>query len=344
MRIPLTPLIRRSFVVPALVLLGFAPVAAQEAEEPPAMTRAERIQSVENLKQHIAMREQRFESLRQELLALDERTESQIDYIVEMLASLRDSRDSRTNVANLKTEVMDSLMRSITIYRRNRMDVFERMRSERAVPLEELERTLERFDERIGKRIDQVTQLALSFPGSETVDKYESFGTSYFNGWSRESVRISEDWRQNQRVDRSGRQARGDTLEQINDALRRNEVRRAGIADALANRQLPEQERAVQEEELGRIDALIDHLRSQRRELALPGYGGAREIGRGEAHDVAHMLDDARRDLTRDFNDIMRRYSELEVERTRLFALKNNLAAREQWLKDNPPAEGEEEG
>lgn len=341
MKIQHPPLHRLLVIVPALSLLALNTAAAGDTDAPPPMTWAERVQSVENLKQHIAVREQRFETLREELLALDERTESQIDFIVDTMSSLRDSQDSRTNVANLKRDVMDSLMRSVWIYRRNRMDIFERMRSEQTVPLEELERTLEAFDQRIGKRIDQVTQLAQSFPGSESVERFESYSTSYFDGWHRENVRISDEWRQNRRIDRSGRQARGEAVQQIDEAIRNNESRRAGIADALDNRRLPDQERAVQEAELGRIDALIDHLKSQRRELILPGYGGTREIGRGESHDVAHMLDDARRDLSRDFFEIMRKYSELELERSRLFALKNNLAAREQWLQDNPPPDGE---
>ena len=94
----------------------------------------------------------------------------------------------------------------------------------------------------------------------------------------------------------------------------------------------------MQQEELGRIDATLDKLREDRRELVLPDGGGAtREIGAGEAHDAEQLLDDERADLARDFGDIMRKYTELDAERTRIFDLKANLAAREQWLKDNPP-------
>jgi hypothetical protein len=33
----------------------------------------------------------------------------------------------------------------------------------------------------------------------------------------------------------------------------------------------------------------------------------------------------------------MRKYAALSTERTRLFDLKANLAAREEWLRQNPP-------
>ena len=72
--------------------------------------------------------------------------------------------------------------------------------------------------------------------------------------------------------------------------------------------------------------------------MALPSNSGAgREIGLDEAHDAEKLLDDERADLARDFWDIMRKYTELSGERTRIFNLKANLTAREEWLQKNPP-------
>lgn len=130
---------------------------------------------------------------------------------------------------------------------------------------------------------------------------------------------------------------RRELLEQIEDALKRNESQQASIIDMLDNRKLKAAERASQEQELGRLEAAIDALKTKRRELALPTGGATHEIGGDEAHDAELMLDDARGDLSRNFSDIMRRYSELDAERTRISQMKKNLALREQWLKDNPP-------
>jgi len=62
------------------------------------------------------------------------------------------------------------------------VDVFEQMRKDTNVPKEELEKTLKTFDERIGKRLTQVMELAKSFPGFKDTNKYESYGSSYSNG------------------------------------------------------------------------------------------------------------------------------------------------------------------
>jgi len=326
--------------ITALGIWSLSSVAgfSQTTPAPAPIDYPARIQSVANLKQHLAQREERFEMLKKDLLAMDARVEKQIDDIVKNLASLKDSVDSKTKVANIKQEAMDALVRTIWLYRQKRVDVFERMRKDTNVPKEELEKTLKAFDDHIGKRVDQVMELAKSFPGHEDVKKYESYGASYYNGWYQENTRVTDEWKQNRRASTAGRVTRRDLLQELDKAIDTNRSRRASIADALANRKLSDKERTLQQEELGRIDATLDKLREDRRELVLPDGGGAtREIGAGEAHDAEQLLDDERADLARDFGDIMRKYTELDAERTRIFDLKANLAAREQWLKDNPP-------
>jgi hypothetical protein len=293
---------------------------------------------VENLKQHIAQRESRFEMLKQDVLALDARTEKQIDDIVKNLASLKDSEDSKTRVANIKEDVIEGLIRTVWIYRQKRVDLFETMRKDSNVPQEELAKTLKTFDERIDKRVTQVMELAKSFPGHKDVNKYESYGSSYSNGWYQENLRVSEEWKQNRRDNTSGKVTRRELLQELDKALARNQTRRAAIADGLEKRKLSDKERTLQYAELGRIDATLDKLKASRRELVLPdGSSATREIGGDEAHDAGQMLDDTRKDLARDFSDIMRKYSDLSTERTRIFDLKANLTAREEWLKQNPP-------
>jgi hypothetical protein len=296
-----------------------------------------RVKSVATIKEHIAEREERFALLKKDLIDMDARLEKQVDSIIKRLAAVTDSNDSRTLVAHMKDDVMDGLIRNIWVYRQKRVTVFERMRKENIVPKEELEKTLKTFDDHINKRVSQVMELAKSFPGHQDLKKYESYGTSYYNGYQQEDLRISEDWKQNRRESTSGRQARKEILKTLETAIETNQNRRATILNTLANSKISEKEKALQQEELGRTEATIDNLKSQRSELVLPNAEGGKEIGGGEAHDIKQMLDDARADLSRDFTDIMRKYSDLETERTRIYELKNNLQAREEWLKNNPP-------
>jgi hypothetical protein len=318
----------------ALLSLTLLNASAQPAAAP--IDYEARVKSVATLKEHIAAREERFAMLRKDLLAKDERLEKQVDSIIKRLAELTDSQDSRTKVANMKDHVIEGLIRNLWIFRQKRVDVFERMRRENIVPKEELEKTLAAFDAHINKRVSQVMEIAKSYPGHQDMNKYESYGTSYYNGYDHENVRISEDWKQNRRDNTSGRQARKEVLEALEKAIETNQSRRALILNNLGSKKITDKEKTLQQEELGRIDAAIDNLRNQRRELVMPEGGGGKEVGGDEAHDIEQMLEDARGDLSRDFSDLMRLYNDLETERTRLYGLKNNLQAREEWLKNNP--------
>jgi len=69
----------------------------------------------------------------------------------------------------------------------------------------------------------------------------------------------------------------------------------------------------------------------------VPGDTASRELGMSEASDVEKMIRDSVGDLSQDFQDIFRKYNDLDKERTRLRGLENNLKAREEWLQKNPP-------
>jgi hypothetical protein len=321
----------------AIVVAGLvSPLAAQTTEAPPLDYEA-RVRSVATLKEYIAQREARFEALKKDLLTLDARVEERVDYVVKTLTTLKDSNDSRTKISNLKEEVIEGLRRSITVYRQKRMEIFERQRKEQTVPEAELAANIDAFDKRIGKRIAQITELVQSLPGHEDVAKYESDGGHYNNGWYEETSRISDEWRQNRRQTAKTDTERRQVLADIEKSLDASDSRRRSLTEILKKTSLTEKDRSIALQELGRVDALIDDLKNRRRELALPGGTATRELGMSEASDIERMISDSRDDLSRDFQDILKKYGDLDQERTRLRGLENNLKAREEWLQKNPP-------
>lgn len=321
----------------AVVVAGLAtPLLGQTTEAPPLDYEA-RVQSVATMKDYIAQREARFAVLKQDLLTLDARVEERIDYLVKTLAGLKDSNDSKTKVANLKEDVIAGLRRTITTYRQKRMEIFERQRKEQTVPEAELAANIDAFDKRIGKRISQIMTLVQSLPGHQDVPKYESDGGSYYNGWYEETSRISDEWKQNRRQSANTDAERRDLLKDLNTAIDSNDNRRRALVESLTKGKLTAKDRSIKQQELGRTDALLDNLKQRRRELAVPGGTASQEIGMSEASDVEKMIRDSVGDLSQDFQDIFRKYNDLDKERTRLRGLENNLKAREEWLQKNPP-------
>ncbi len=321
------------------------------AQTTSAIDIAERRQSVVDLKKHVEMREQRLLEIATDIRSLDDRNEKRIDAIVEMLRTLKDSESTKTRINALKGDVIAGLRKSITIYQTKRRDIFERLRTDKSASMQALTGDLEKFDTRTQKRVDQILELAKSMPAREDVDKYETDSQSYWNGWHYETSRISEEWKQNRRQGVATEKTLRELREALEKAIVTLESTSASTRGLLKDRNLSDSERAIQEQELGRITAMLDHRRAELVELALPATSSAASesssatsadpkstptpAAKDSAEEMKHLLDDARKDITEDFWTVLRKYSEATKERDKILALKANLEAREKWLVEH---------
>jgi chromosome segregation ATPase len=318
-----------------LLLVGLAviPFAGLAAEEKPATDFEARKASVANLEAHIAQREERLGEWRKDIADLDARIEKRVDELVKMLAGITDSQQSRMRVSQLKKESIEGLKRGIDMYVSKRKEVSERIRAGDSSSLADLSK----FDERIIKRVDQITELAKSIPTHSDVAKYETSGRSYWNGYYDENSRITEEWRQNRRDSLQSGKQRDDASKALRDTLDRLDQRRRSLNDLLTNRQITESARELCYAELGQIDAYEDHLNAQLRDLATSTTKGGEAVGRDQAHDIELLIDDARKDLREDVASLFRAYDQFAKGRAYLEGLKENLAARKEWLEKNAP-------
>ncbi len=333
-------------------LLVLPPIYAQDvAPQAAPIDMAARRQSVENLKGHIAAREARLVEIAADIRSLDARNEKRIDAIVSTLQGMTDSEDSKTRINALKAEVIGGLRKSITIYQQKRSEVFERLRTDKTVSMEALTKDMDRFDARTKKRMDQIMELAKSMPEHKDVEKYESGGGDWWDGYYYENSRVSDEWKQNRRQGVATEVNRRELRQALDKAIADQQSRRDSIAGLLKDRQLSDASRALQERELGRTDAMLDNLRQELVSLTLPNTSSAVVIdtsastptssggeGTADADDAVAMkdlLNDSRKDISRDFWDILSKYGQAARERDKIIALKANLAAREKWLAEN---------
>lgn len=307
-----------------------APNPAEEIS--PEMIEARR-ESVSNLETHIAQREERLAEWGRDIVDLDTRIEHRVDELVKLLAGLRDSQQSRTNVTQMKREAIDGLRNGIEIYSRKRREVAESIRQGDESALGDLGK----FDERIIKRVDQIAELTKSIPTHQDTDRYESDGGSYWNGYYYENSRVSDEWRQNRRDRTASDQQRRETSRALQSGLDRLDQRRRALKDSLENRNLTASERKLYATELGQIDAYTDHLKAQLADVTTATSGGGTPIGRGQAHDIGNLIEDARRDLREDVARLFRTYDQFARGRAYLAGLKEKLDARRKWLEENAP-------
>jgi uncharacterized coiled-coil protein SlyX len=303
-------------------------------EPVPVMDLEARKESVVNLEAQIALREARLAELGQDIVTLDGRIEKRVDSLVKMLAETRDSQDSKTKISKIKQDAIEGLRRGIDLYVAKRKEVAERVKKGD----EEALGDLGKFNTRIATRVDQIVELSKSFPAHEDVKKYESDGGDYWNGYYYENSRISDAWKQNRRDNSQSKVQRDEVTTAIREGIARLDQRQRALKDALENRNPSESARKLYTQELGQIDAQLENLNAQLTEVSMPTGGATRQPSLDEAIDMGQLLDDGRKDLRSDVSTLFRLYDGFDKERMRVGEMKENLAARKEWLEKNAPS------
>jgi hypothetical protein len=326
-------MIRNLLIGGMAVVIPVTGLIAEEAAPAAVADIEARRQSVVDLENHIAQREQRLAEWGKDIVELNARIEKRVDELVNLLAGLRDSQDSRRRVTQIKKEAIEGLQKGIERYKAKRKEIREMVRTGG----EEALGDLGKIDEHIIKRIDQIAELTKSIPAHEDVEKYESDGGSYWNGYY-DGGRVSEEWKQNRRDSSASDLQRKQTAEALEKAIKRLEERRRSLKSQLAEGGLTDAAKTLYTAELGQIDAYQDHLQSLQGDvLAGGGAGGGKAVGLEQAQDIENMIEDARTDLREDAARLFRSYDQFVRGRHYLADLKKNLAARKAWLQENDP-------
>lgn len=322
-------------VASALVVVS-PPAPAQDVK--PSLTVPEMKASIANLEAHIEDREERLNDLADDIISLDARVEEGIDDLVELLASVGDSEESKTRVSNVKEEAIAGLGRMIEFYRQKRAGVREQLRTGKTdVPLDTLEKDVNAFDDRIQKRVEQIVTLTESFTRHEDFDKYVVTGTSTnWRGWGWENEEISEAWKQNRRDVHKTEQNRKEVIGALEKNLEDLQQRQSYLRERLRTGNLSETERQLYTSDISRIDGILSARQAQLEDLTSSDeQPDTRKVDRDQAYDVGRVLEDAKTDLRSDFYAIFSKYDELNRVRGQIATMKENLEARKEFLAEH---------
>lgn len=292
--------------------------------------------SVVNLEAQIKQRDERLSELGSEIVTLDARIEKRVAELVTMLAGLRDSKDSRYKVSQIKRDAINQLHAGIDMYARKRAEMTEKVRKGDSSALGDLDK----IDAHNLTRVEQIVELTKSFPTHSDVEKYETTGSdTYWRGYYQETTRISEDWKQNRRDGHQSDKQRDETTAEISKGIERMETLRRDLLGQLENKKITPEKRNLVVHEIGQKDAVIEQLKIQ---LQAVTYGGGNTGGRqaslDEAVDIEHLLQDSRKDLRADVSRLFQLYDVFTNERAKTTELKENLEARKAWLKEHASA------
>jgi hypothetical protein len=317
------------------VISGAATVQAEEKIDLEARKR-----SVAVVNQHIAEREARRDELVTDIKALNTRLETNIDRVVEKLASIKDSPTSGFRVNQIKVKAMKGLGRVIEDYQSRRSSVIREIREGRSgVPKETLEKDAAIFDDYIEKRVQQIMKISKSFTqDDESIEKYEKVDVEeYYTpglGWSDEIEQISEEWKQNNRDKSQDKVQRSEILEALKKSIERYSSLVAAKQDSLANRKMSAADRELMKSELLREQAVLESRNEELRQLLEVSRPNTDAVDGDEALHLAHTFEDMTEDMRSDFDAIFAKYAELNKERANIARLTKNRDARVKWIEE----------
>ena len=272
----------------------------------------------------VKAREQRAALLLTEIRESDKRIEDRIATIVDGLTKIQDSRDSRTQVAKLKSDTMAGLVKSIQTLQTRRAQLVEEIRRPTLrITVDQKKKIIAIFDAKIEKRVDQVLALQKSYPTYQEHDRY----TAVSGGDYGPHFVQNESWRQNRRVSTQTDSQREQVLAGLKKSIDRLESQRNLLKSRVATAKSPLQLELINAE-MTRIDALVAERRAQVADVYEGTKGGGRKISQREAADLDKTLQDAQKDLQRDINTLFQRYSQFLVAVSDLDAARTAAAAQ----------------
>jgi hypothetical protein len=226
----------------------------------------------------------------------------------------------------------------IEVYKRERRTLVETLRTDGDAPAEALKKDMAAIDALAEKRVAQIVELVKSMPGGQDIQKYESSGGSYYNGFYEEETRVSEAWRQNRRDKVESEKQRREVQQALEKSIADLEARQATLKAQLAGGKLTAPEKEIFEHELGYVSNLVGQRKTQLVEVTAPATPAGDDASKGEAEDLKQLFNDARRDIAGDFTKTLKLYHAAAAEREKIHAAQENLEAREKWLSENDPA------
>lgn len=299
-----------------VTLAGPLICAAVVSAPPPPLDKAA-------LKAQLDAREKRADLLLDELRSADDRIESTIDRVVDTLKMIGDSKDSRTKVTRLKEETIEGLKRNITFYQQRRAALQEEMRRPTLhLTTEEKQKAIAKFDARIEKRVQQVLELAKSFPSHKDHERYKAVD----GGWWGPTYIQNEDFKQNQRLTAHTNTQRNEITKELQRSIERidRQVRTLQTQLAAAT---TEPHRKMLTDELAKYEALKKSRQQQYAEVTTAAETATRQIGGKEAQDMDATLRKVVDSLRRDFTSLFQKYSAYLTERSNVNAANASLAA-----------------
>lgn len=279
--------------------------------------------ALEHARALLAESQARENAIRSELLDLDRQMDARIDETVALLKGIKDSTESKTEVANVKKQAVEALEALVRAYLQERGRRLGEMQGPGATQGQraDLGKEVGRVDAEIDARVDQIVDLAASMTTREALQRYDTYYADYG------VAKIErEEYRASRRQDSQADQTQARLARELEDAI-------AAIEReiALVPQRCPRDRQAA---ELERLTQVRDSRREDLRRLSNAYPAEGRSIGDEEANEIGRELKYAREDVRDLWGRLQAQANSLTLERQR----RRQLEARVRYLEQEPGA------
>lgn len=301
------------------------------AEEAPSRSATEA--RIATLEKQIEAREKRATELTNDMLALDDRTETRVDSILQSLEGISDSRETQDKVADIKRKAMVALRTCTKHYESKRKAVSEEIKkTDPRVTREDLFGDLGKFDDRIQKRIDQVIGLTSSLQQPEDYERWSFKHQSGLGSIGDDDAPRDPNFYRNRRIAKKTGKMREKLESEFKASITRLDKENRELGKLLAG-DVSEEYREALESEIEANQKRIDGLQADIADVTAPQKKETTPIGRKQKGTVENLVRDMAEDLERDCDAVFRIYRELNQERKALRNLRVELGEQQALLK-----------
>jgi len=248
--------------------------------------------------------EQRVLDLRTELINVANDIDTGVEEILDLIIPLTDTQETGNKVAQMKQSTIDSLRKVIDYYVSERQKIEgELARPAASLTKDQMVSQVEVIDEKVDERIDEIMRISASLAESKDVEKYEHDFNPYTEIYNQ---RVSDEYKQNQKVQRRVVATRSDLGEGLKKSIQTLKERLNRYERLLSYQVGPANKAAIGkliEETKGRISQREEQLASLG-EIA--GDAGTRAIGKSEFQIINQKLNDDKASIRSSF-ELMRR-------------------------------------
>jgi len=262
--------------------------------------------------------EAKVNDLRDEMVRVSQDIDDDVNAMLGLIIPLTDSKDSGNKVALMKKDTIESLRKVIDFYVAERQKLEGQLaRPATAMSKPQIAGQVEAIDEKIDERISEMMRISASMAEHKEFDKYE-----YSYDWHDDNLdideRISDDYQQNQKVQRQVNFTRGGLADGLNKSIATLKDRINRYERTLAYQVSPENAEAIKTL-IAETKTRLDERETQLNSLGnVHGDEGSRAISKDEFKIITLTLNEQKAEIRASLDHLRRLKGEYDSALVRL--------------------------